>query len=1078
MATGLNKVMIPLPFNQGAQTKTDPKQIPVGQLSLLNNGIFLRTGSISKRWGYTVLGNPILGQTVTIHDGYNDGYTATLTATLENCVAVNTFQKELLSYDGSNAYSYSTSDEGWLLRGSLTSVIQTQYQTIRNNNQQISPDAATLNNITVVAWMDNRGGMRYTVKDAITNTNIITDQPLYSTQGFTSNVRPKVIPFPAAGCIVIFFVHEQDLNYITINPANPFPVSSNFNTLIGGMKTDQAFYDVCVHGNTLFVLYNNSTNVELISFNNVFDSVTEVNVANFVGTPNNGCLSVFIDTNENVCCLYTIGNNESYGYMSIYSFTLATTILSTTQVLNTNGYPLSSLVGIQNPAVLPEISYNIYAETDMGDTYNTFISTNTVMYDGTTGVTQVGTTHRGALRSVGLASKPFQYNNNVFLNLIYSDNLQPTYFTYDQYSNQVSKSNAGIAGPLIANQYFVLPECQEISPGVFQYANMVKGNPITQSGQLFQLYGVNITQMDFLDPNLFLSTEMNQTLITVGGVPTVYDGDFYTEVNFNVYPNPIQAFLSGSGGSIAAGDYQYVVTYESQDNNGNTIYSSPSVAIPVTIAMGSTNSVTLIAPTLRLTNKPNVRVVFYRTTNDGSLLFRVSSATEPVYNDPTSDTVSFIDTFADADIQSNGLCYTQPFTIGTNPILPNIAPPACSFTTSYGNRVWLGGVDDPNTLWFSKQRVVGNPVEFSNTLTYQVDGKGGSITALGVINQALIIFKSNSIYYLQGNGPDNTGSNSDFPAAPTSIVSDVGCINPNSVVVTPLGLMFQSLRGIYLIDSGFNVTYIGSPVEAYNGLAITSANLIPSQWVIFTTQEGTALVYDYLSAQWATFSNHSAVDACTWLGENNAYVFANPDGTIYQQAEIEFALLPQYTGYSTYLDGTIPINLSLTSGWIDLSGINGLQRVYHIFILGTYFGAHQLNIQIGYNYNEVLTNYTTINIPAPGVYGISDPPTSTTPPTYGSSGPYGGTPFPYQFRIDVAQQKCTAIKIQISDSGSKGGQGLALSGMTLRVGIKPQGAKLPSGQQFPNSIYANLDIDNTTGDYNVLFISNNEWEKW
>lgn len=57
---------------------------------------------------------------------------------------------------------------------------------------------------------------------------------------------------------------------------------------------------------------------------------------------------------------------------------------------------------------------------------------------------------------------------------------------------------------------------------------------------------------------------------------------------------------------------------------------------------------------------------------------------------------------------------------------------------------------------------------------------------------------------MQGNGPDATGANSDY-GDPTLITSDVGCINDNSVVIMPQGLMFQSAKGIYLLDQSLKL---------------------------------------------------------------------------------------------------------------------------------------------------------------------------------------------------------------------------------------------------------------------------------
>ena len=78
----------------------------------------------------------------------------------------------------------------------------------------------------------------------------------------------------------------------------------------------------------------------------------------------------------------------------------------------------------------------------------------------------------------------------------------------------------------------------------------------------------------------------------------------------------------------------------------------------------------------------------------------------------------------------------------------------------------------------------------------------------------------------------------------------------------PLGLMFKSEKGIYLLGRDFKVVYIGAAVEAYNSMTITSATLLAdTNEVRFTTMEGRTLVYDYFHNRWATFTGQTAIDS-------------------------------------------------------------------------------------------------------------------------------------------------------------------------------------------------------------------------
>jgi hypothetical protein len=1031
----LNKQLIVIPFNQGIDTKHDPKQLTMGKLIDLQNGIFQHTESVDKRWGYNKLSSAILG---------------TDNEFIESCVALNAFQNELINYDGRLAYSYSQSNQGWLNRGNMISVIQTEQQIIRNNYSQSGPDSASLDGVEVFAWTDGRGGVRYSVVD-ITDTPsapyLLIDQPIYSTQGNTANTNVKVLPFPAAKLIVILYNFRTNIFYVTIDPNNPYNIATSGTVLVsnGNASSDNAstYYDAAIIDNQLFLLYYSSSGnqIQLTSFDKNFNQTAISNVFAYTGFSYTGCLSIAGDSNNNVWVTYPIAAFGMNANTTIYSNDLATIILPSTQTITQTTGIFGSITSI-----IQGTTGYIFAEAVGNQTYNNVIYTATCTLSGIVSPTTV------LKRSVGLVSKPFVNNDTIYLNIAFQSPLQNTYFTMDQFGNIVGKTNPWLAGGLIGAA--ILPECQQILPGIFEYANLVKGSPITQAGTLFQLLGINSTRLNFIQPNQFISSEMNGNLFTVGGIVQSYDSSQYTEVNYHVYPEGMTDIINPTGGSLVAdGYYQYVWTYEWNDNNGNTQFSYPSVPILVKTGDGyDTFSVTFTVPTLRLTNKSNVRIVGYRTTNLGSLLFRCTSGTTPIYNDPTIDTITFTDTISDTDLQSNGLLYTQPFTIGENPILPNNAPPSCSFMITYNNRIFLGGLEDPNTLWFSKQRIIGVPMEFSDQNTIQIDAAGGAITALGVLNNALIIFKENGLYSLVGQGPDNTGSNNDFNTpGPVNIPSPVGCTDPNSVALTPKGLLFDSGKGIYLLDLSGNVSYVGAPVEKYNSLTIKSATVVPPQWIIFTTETnantgdipvGLALIYDYLFDQWGTFTNHDAVDSCIWLGGDDTFVYGRPDGSVMQQSVLKSSI-----SYQNYADGQdYPISLSTTTANLDFGNLQGLQRVYHVFILGTYYGAHTLEVAVAYDWAPDFTNFTTINIPIP---------TSPYGDGYYGDGYYGGQPFQYQFRIDLMQQKCQAIRIQIRDLQSANigipfNQGMALSALTFRVGIKPQGARLPASKQFGN----------------------------
>ncbi len=317
-------------------------------------------------------------------------------------------------------------------------------------------------------------------------------------------------------------------------------------------------------------------------------------------------------------------------------------------------------------------------------------------------------------------------------------------------------------------------------------------------------------------------------------------------------------------------------------------------------------------------------------------------------------------------------------------------------------------------------------MEFAPELTIGCAATGGPITALSVLDDKLVIFKATDVFAVSGDGPNDTGGGTSFPD-PQYVTADVGCSNPNSVVSTPVGLMFQSAKGIYLLDRSLSATFIGAPVDAFRGLEITSATLNQDvNQVVFTTA-GPALVYDYYFQQWSTFTNHeSAEDSDTFGG---SFVFAKSDGRVYLQNREE------------YTDGGVPISLAFVTPNLSFAQLNGFQRCFSCFILGTYGSPHSLEVSVAYDYQDTYSESAIID-------ANDEVSTWGSDATWGASEVWGGEYKPYEFRVDFGRQRCTAIRLRVADTqASDYGEGYSISALTFNVGQLPGGQRLAATRQ-------------------------------
>jgi hypothetical protein len=249
----------------------------------------------------------------------------------------------------------------------------------------------------------------------------------------------------------------------------------------------------------------------------------------------------------------------------------------------------------------------------------------------------------------------------------------------------------------------------------------------------------------------------------------------------------------------------------------------------------------------------------------------------------------------------------------------------------------------------------------------------------------------------------------------------------------PLGLMYKSDKGIYLLDRGLNVSYVGKDIEAFNADTVLSATLVSSKnQVRFALNTDKAIVYDYFVQQWYVFTNHYLmIDTVSYKG---VFTYLRSDGLVYQEND-------------SYSDNGNYIKMKLKTGWFSIAGFQAFQRIYNAYVIGNYISKHRLRVAVSYDFNPVevedviIDAYTLLNNPA---YGVPTP--------YGDpiQEPVYGGPYPlYQFRYMVPRQKCESIQVTIEDIQTDDiGEGYQMSSLAFEVGVKEGLNKLGPTRSF------------------------------
>lgn len=991
----LDKQSLPINFSMGLETKADPRQIDFGKFLVLENTIFDRQGLLQKRNGFKELAD--------LPD-YNSLYTTTFNG---NLTAL-----------GPNFYAYSEGANVWVNRGKFYPLKLSTLPLVRNNTTQSQGDVAVSSNgLACVAYTDNvpSGGVnvpvyKFAVLDSITGQYIISPTEI-TVSGGQADGSPRV--FILKNFFVVVFTAlvgvTYSLRYIKIPLFNPEGYSPTPVTLTSNYTPSSTVnFDGVVASDTLYIAFNGNDGggaVRVLSLSSTFSITAPVIFAGQVATH----MSVCADESGSSPIIWA----NYYDSVSQDAYSLAVNSTLGTILAPTNTYTGADLANIAS--VAKNGVCTVLVEFNNDYTYSPGVPTNYVEYKT---VLQAGTVSSATevARSVGLASKAFYKDDDIYFLSAYESDYQPSYFLLKLNGDVVSKLAYSNGGGYLDLGLPSVTVINDIVYSSYLYRNLIqavnKSQGVANSAGIYAQTGVNLVSFEFNVSSL-ISSEIGQNLNITGGFLWGYDGVKPVEQGFNLWPDNVDVSTNTVGGLITAQQYYYQAVYEWADNQGNIFRSAPSLPVGI-VTTGSTSKNTINVPTLRLTYKGDVRITLYRWSTAQQNYYQVTSILVPTLNDKTVDYVTIEDTLADSAILGNSLIYT------TGGVVENIGAPSAYSTALFKGRLWLIDSEKRDLLWYSKQVIDSTPVEMSDLFTLFVapntaaQGATGPMYAISSLDDKLIIFKKNSIYYVVGNGPDNTGANNDL-SEPVFITSTVGCINPNSIVFTPQGLMFQSNgKGIWLLGRDLSTSYVGAPVQAFNNLQVLSAVNVPeTNQVRFTLSGGITLMYDYYYAQWGTFTNIPAISSTIF---DDMHTYINKFGQVYQENP------------GSYVDGSKPTLISFTTGWLNLAGLQGFERSYFFYLLGTYLSPHKLSIRIAYDYEE---SYSQSVLVSPsnydGFYGDY--------PIYGSSESYSKSAVE-QWRIFFERQKCQAFKISVSEvydpsMGASPGAGFTMSGINM-----------------------------------------------
>lgn len=1033
---GLQEQHVAFKFAGGVETKMDPKAVPAVRLLALENGVFSRAISIKKRNGYERLARDI--------DRSSDLVTGARRLAARD--------DELLLFTLGNCYSKQSGVDQWTDAGALVAPIGYDRAAVHTGTAQTTPDHATNGGVTVFAWEDSLGGVWWTAKDA-DNESIYRAPELANAGG----ERPRVV---AVGTSIIVFYAvpaQHHIRAVVINPSTPTAAVSEV-IVAEDLDSTYGCYDAVPTARegtpALLAWHEHATTNIRVSYvtssgtlgspvsGHPSGAQTAVGLLTPSGSPV-ACAFQYVDGADGDIIEVAYVRADGTGAVAFLSGGVSPTAIgasSSTEVIVFAGTDARRAALV----VADDVTWVVFEES-ASETSEHYCTVNSV----TAGVAGTARTQR----ALCLASRAFQAgaDEDAFAVFVHDTTFFNTYVTLRL--SDFAPAGRHLPGSACGPTQRHLPTAH-VEDNVVTIAVPYKTRLESANNDKFTESAVRLVTMDFENEDTHQVAQFGRGLYLAAACPQHYAGRKWVEQGFHMGPEHILNTVNASGGSLTVGTREYVVWYEWTDDLGE-IHRGPT-SVPVSVTLTTETQTTLRLPTLRVTRKDNVRICVGRSeAGDTSRLFRVSSldpttsgaaANGYIANDTTIDYVTWVDRMSDANALLEEPIYT------TSGVLSNDAAPLGSHVAVGKNRLFFTDAQAGNVVRFTKRIAAGFGAECAPELRHDVDPLGGDITALASMDDVIYAFKAGAIMAFNGDGPYEDGStvqNNQISGFSSSqlITSDVGCTDPSSIVLTPKGLMFKSAKGIYIITRAREVDYIGRAVEAYNGQSVRRGTVLPARnAALFLTDSGSSLYFDYEFQQWSTFTNHEGRDGAVI---NDTYHYLRLDDSVFRETP------------GLYSDAGARITLRFETAWLHLlEHLQGLQRFWHLLLLGTWSSPHQLAVSHRMSYDEAWTDpyYLDATGEAEGATGwitgdsanpIGEDPIAGT--VYGENdygyGPYGGRgPDVYQWRYGI-HENGQSIQFRFEDFEKDGLEGASfeLTEMTIiggvkKVGMRPFGA--------------------------------------
>lgn len=575
-------------------------------------------------------------------------------------------------------------------------------------------------------------------------------------------------------------------------------------------------------------------------------------------------------------------------------------------------------------------------------------------------------------------------------------NIRPNHLTLNIYNNPISVLKYG-------NTYIT--------------ANIVRTglNYVSEAGEDVWRLGVDI--ISWLEDDLITKTRPRRAknkILYPGGAPFAFSGGAIAQIG-GIPSKPVISRITTAsyGGVLDTGTYLYKIAY-SLMVTGRPVRSRISAPYTVIAAADDyANTLIIALANYRISGSQWSDYVaeIYRTVANGSVFYRLPYDTEDYAWDGTVD---------DTELLLEPVLYTE------GGILENYACPAATDLELHQERLWAIHMMSGD-VYYSKQTLPDEDYSFNPALVVTNPRTELPVAIESLSFYHLIVFYKNAINFILGEGPNDQGSGSTYSMQELSNIH--GCWNIKSIIRTQAGIYFASYEGIYLIPVGLSAPQLISDDirDAYPSLRdlIIGVDVkIATHEILWTCTNGKVIVYNEHYGAWLTWD--ILVDARPSQGVIRCTDSSNDVHAVYLQTTNGYLNRFEQSSTIKYDYSNDYYDVSITTPWIKLAGMQGYQRTWKAFLLlekDNDTGQFDLVVTVWNDYRTDAGLTQVIIIPDWQIYNYK----------------------PLIIEIGIANQRATAVsfKFEIKTEPYSSSFGIKIKSLRLEYGVLPGSAKTP-----------------------------------